>query len=469
MHPDVGGNNLQPDERRQLIEKLSYSFSPAGVLKRRRNRALQNVAWLIWVQIVTGSKRLLDFLIASALLVALAPLLAVLYVAAQSRGGGIARAEKLGRWGCVYRQFAFSHGPFRNLPAVMNVWIGDMSLIGPRAVSPSEIPAADQAAWRRFNIRPGFICLWWIRKRANIGFASEFSTDMEYVDTHSIWGDVGLGLRAIPAAFFGEGIALAPERIEFLGIPVDNLTMEEAIDAIAARAGKGAPCQVAFGSPCQVAFVNADCVNISYRDAAYRRIVRESALVFADGIGVKLAGRLLNANIRQNVNGTDVFPRLCARMEQDRLGLYLLGGRPGVAEGVAQWVAAHYPALEVCGHRHGYFSPEETSSVAAEIRDSGAAVLLVAFGVPRQEQWISQHLAELGIPVSIGVGGLFDFYSGRIRRAPQWVREIGMEWFYRFLQEPGRMWRRYFLGNFIFLCRVIRYRLSGGASGGARA
>jgi len=114
--------------------------------------------------------------------------------------------------------------------------------------------------------------------------------------------------------------------------------------------------------------------------------------------------------------------------------------------------------LSVRGHRDGYFTPEELPSVLEAIRDSGAAVLLVAFGVPKQESWIRDHLKETGAKVAIGVGGLLDFYSGRIPRAPEWMREMGMEWLYRFWQEPRRMWRRYFIGNVVFLTRVFRDR-----------
>jgi N-acetylglucosaminyldiphosphoundecaprenol N-acetyl-beta-D-mannosaminyltransferase len=94
------------------------------------------------------------------------------------------------------------------------------------------------------------------------------------------------------------------------------------------------------------------------------------------------------------------------------------------------------------------------------VRESGAEILMVAFGVPKQDKWIATHLNELGAKVCVGVGGLFDFYSGRIPRAPVWMRELGMEWLYRFVQEPRRMWRRYFLGNEVFLFRVIREKWS---------
>jgi N-acetylglucosaminyldiphosphoundecaprenol N-acetyl-beta-D-mannosaminyltransferase len=342
---------------------------------------------------------------------------------------------------------------------------GDLSLIGPRAVSPGQVSASDRAAWRRFSVRPGLVCLWWIRQRANIAYGSESEVDSEYLDSQSLLGDLAIALRAIPAAFYGDafngtGLAMAHDRIHLLEIPIDNLTMEEAVDLILVRARGTVPAQLCF--------VNADCINIARRDSDYKRLLQTASIVLADGIGVKLAGRILNNNVRQNVNGTDLFPVLCRALEGQNAGqnagIYLLGGKPGVVEEVVAWIRKNYPRVTVKGHRHGYFSVADESAVLGAIRDSGAEILLVAFGAPKQEKWIRGHLEETGARIAIGVGGLFDFYSGRVTRAPVWVREIGMEWLYRFVQEPRRMWRRYFVGNFVFLCRVLSRRFLAGAA-----
>jgi N-acetylglucosaminyldiphosphoundecaprenol N-acetyl-beta-D-mannosaminyltransferase len=442
--------------RRLLIEQLDSGFSDSGIRKRQLSRAFGGAGWLLWVQLLSVTRRSLDVLFALALFMALFPVFMGLWILAKLRRGGLARSLRLGRWGLVYAEVGFTTGPMRRLPALLNVLNGDMALIGPRAVSAGDVSPADRAAWRRFNVRPGLVCLWWIRQRTNIAYGTESEVDAEYLDTRSIWGDFAIGLRAIPAAFYGEGIAAAPDQIDFLGIPIANLTMDEAIESILSRASQVRPSQACF--------VNADCVNISWRDSDYRRILQESAIVLADGIGVKLAGRILNTNIRQNVNGTDLFPLLCARMEKQDMGVYLLGGRAGVSAAVAAWIARHFPLAQVRGHHHGFFAPEETPAILNGIRDSGAEILLVAFGAPRQEKWIAEHLHETGAHIAIGVGGLFDFYSGRIARAPVWIRELGMEWFYRFMQEPGRMWRRYFVGNAVFLWRVIFARLRSGAA-----
>jgi N-acetylglucosaminyldiphosphoundecaprenol N-acetyl-beta-D-mannosaminyltransferase len=433
-----------------LIEQLEERFSPRGI-RRRRLRRYQSVLWLVWVNALDGIKRLFDFVVSSALLLVLAPLLLLLYGLNRLRGGDIERSSRLGRWGCIFEQYSFSSGVARGLPALVNVWLGDMSLIGPRPIGPGEVSPAERLAWKRFNTRPGMLCLWWIRSRTNIAYGTEIGSDLEYVDTQSLMGDLGIALRSIPASLYGEGVAAAPDHVELLGITVNNLTMDEAVEDLVAKA-KGSV-------PSQVCFVNADCANIAWDNNEYRRVLSSSALVLADGIGMKLAGRMLNRNIRQNVNGTDLLPRLCKLLEKEALGIYLLGGKSGVAADVERWMRSQFPELPVRGYHHGYFSPEELPEVIADIKASRAEVLLVAFGVPKQDQWIEEHLGETGALLAMGVGGLFDFYSGRIPRAPAWIREVGMEWFYRFWQEPRRMWRRYFVGNAVFLTRVVRERL----------
>jgi len=442
---------MSPD-RQRVIEQFDRRFSAQSIRRRRLNHLAHSNAWLIWIQLLSGARRALDLLLAAILLCTLAPVLAALFVAARSRGGGLVRTTRIGRWGCTYRELSYSAGRLAGLPALVNVLRGDMSLVGPRAVSPGEISAEDRAAWRRYDTRPGFICLWWIRRRANIAWGSESDADSEYLDTQSLLGDIAIALRAIPAALYGDGVTAAPDRIRLMGISFHNLTMEEAIAGILQRARAS--------EPGQLCFVNADCVNIAYRDPDYKRLLAGSAIVLADGIGLKLAGRILNNNIRQNVNGTDLFPQLCGALENEDLGIYLLGGKPGVPEDVARWVAVHYPGARVSGFHHGYFSADETGPVLDDIRQSGASILLVAFGVPKQEKWIRDHLPRTGVRIAMGVGGLFDFYSGRIPRAPVWIRELGMEWIYRFVQEPRRMWRRYFVGNFVFLVRALSERFN---------
>jgi exopolysaccharide biosynthesis WecB/TagA/CpsF family protein len=138
--------------------------------------------------------------------------------------------------------------------------------------------------------------------------------------------------------------------------------------------------------------------------------------------------------------------------------LYLVGARPEVVARVAEVVAERWPGIEIVGAQHGYFDAAQERSIAHDIQESGAHVALVAMGVPAQEDFIARLGDHMGPCVAIGVGGLFDFVAGRVSRAPQWMRDAGLEWVWRLIQEPGRMWRRYLVGNLSFLARVAMQR-----------
>lgn len=235
------------------------------------------------------------------------------------------------------------------------------------------------------------------------------------------------------------------DRLQILGVDIDNVSMSEALEQIFENVSPGN--QSAF------AFVNADCLNIAHRNLAYEYVLARQNAVFADGSGVRMAARMQGRTVRDNVNGTDLFPQLCQQAAARGVSLFLLGGREGIAEATARRMQEAYPGLKIAGTRQGYFMPEEEPSVIEQINNSGADILLVAFGVPAQEFWIDANRNWLSPSVCIGVGGLFDFYSGRIPRAPLLFRKSGCEWLWRLAQEPRRLWRRYIVGNPLFLAR----------------
>lgn len=237
---------------------------------------------------------------------------------------------------------------------------------------------------------------------------------------------------------------MARPEITLLGIRIDNVSMTMAVEQLLA-ASRGS-------APVRAAFVNADCVNIARRRPDYRDALRRADLVFADGSGLRLAGRWVGQPVRDNVNGTDLFPELCDKLDGTSIRLFLYGAGPGVAEGVAAWVHTHFPRVIITGTLDGFTL--EPAEAAATIGAAGADIVLVALGAPRQDLWLRDHLAATGASLGVGVGGLFDFYSGRIPRAPRWLRALGLEWTYRLWCEPRRMWRRYLLGNVTFLWSV---------------
>ncbi|MGV3526675.1 MAG: WecB/TagA/CpsF family glycosyltransferase [Candidatus Sericytochromatia bacterium] len=208
--------------------------------------------------------------------------------------------------------------------------------------------------------------------------------------------------------------------------------------------------------PTRLYYVNADCLNLAWHHRAYRQALLAADLLLPDGSGVALGARLTGQRLVANLNGTDMFVPLCEEAQAQGWRVWFLGGRPEVNASLLEQVQARWPGLQIAGAQHGFYAPEHTDAVCERIRADRPDVLFVALGAPQQELWIQAHAASLGVPLMLGVGGLFDFYSGRIPRAPLWLRRIGCEWSWRLWQEPARLWRRYLIGNPLFVWRMLR-------------
>lgn len=240
------------------------------------------------------------------------------------------------------------------------------------------------------------------------------------------------------------------DQIDLLGVRIDLVSMDEALARIEEF--------IRDGSPHHVVTADASAVLRAHTDPRFREILRDAALVVPDGIGVVWAVRLLGWRVPERVPGVELVERLCALSAQRGYRVFFLGAAPGVADEAARVLSARYPGLRVAGTYHGYFRPEEEEGILAMIQGSHPHILFVALGVPAQEVWISRYRETLGIPVCIGVGGSFDVLSGRLRRAPRWMQRIGLEWLFRWYQEPWR-WRRILaLPRFALL--VAKARLS---------
>jgi exopolysaccharide biosynthesis WecB/TagA/CpsF family protein len=237
-------------------------------------------------------------------------------------------------------------------------------------------------------------------------------------------------------------------RTEILGVPVVCGKALEILPPIADRLADGGP-------PTSVFFANAHALNLTCRVPAFLTAMREADFVLNDGIGVAIAGRLKGCRFPENLNGSDLTPAMLHLAAVTGQSAYFLGARPGVAERAAARLTESMHGLVVAGCRDGYFSPEETDEVIEEIRASGAGLLLVAMGNPRQELWLREHLEATGARVGVGVGAFFDFAAGRARRAPRWMNRWGIEWLWRLACEPRRLAKRYLIGNPLFLYRVL--------------
>lgn len=218
---------------------------------------------------------------------------------------------------------------------------------------------------------------------------------------------------------------------------------------------------VARRQRCAVAFANAHGLLLAMDDAAYARTLSRF-LVLNDGIGAEIGARVLSGTgFPDNLNGTDFIPALLAAAPAGTR-LYLLGAHPHVVEKAATTFTDRYPAVEICGWRDGYFSPDDEAGIAAAINAASPDILLVAMGNPKQEYLIDRLFPHLEVPLALGVGALFDFTAGEVVRAPGTMRRFGLEWIFRFLQEPRRLGKRYTSGVVRYLWKILWLRLTGG-------
>ncbi|MFN2490525.1 MAG: WecB/TagA/CpsF family glycosyltransferase [Actinomycetota bacterium] len=207
--------------------------------------------------------------------------------------------------------------------------------------------------------------------------------------------------------------------------------------------------------PALVFHANAHTLNLATEDLSYRAVLRRADMVLNDGKGVLLGARLKGSSLPADLNGNYVGPLLLERAARRGWPVFLLGARPGVARRAADELVRRRPGLRVAGTRDGYFTAAEESHVVSQIRASGAGLLLAGLGNPRQERWLERCLEGTGARLGVGVGAFIDFQAGEIARAPAWMNRAGLEWVHRLGLDPRRMWRRYLLGNPLFLARAL--------------
>jgi N-acetylglucosaminyldiphosphoundecaprenol N-acetyl-beta-D-mannosaminyltransferase len=221
--------------------------------------------------------------------------------------------------------------------------------------------------------------------------------------------------------------------LRILGSRIDPLTAQDALEQIRAFLDSQEPHHVVTG--------NTLMVLAAEKDRVLRDILERAALVLPESWGIRWASRVHGHALAEFTPGIDFMLEICRLAEAGRHSIYLLGSTPGVAEEAGEVLRRRFPALTVAGTGHGYFKATEEPGVIHRIRQKKPSLLFVGMGMPAQEKWIAAHLGELGVPVVMGVGGSFDVLSGRLKRAPTWIRRLGIEWSYRLIQEPWR-WRR---------------------------
>jgi len=244
------------------------------------------------------------------------------------------------------------------------------------------------------------------------------------------------------------------KRCHILGINLDYITMRATLNCISKM--------VEEGGKHLIVTANVDHIITLQSDAEFRRIYRNASLALCDSTPVLWASYYLGQPLPERVAGSDLVPRLCALAAQKGWGLFLLGGDPGVAEAAAAKLHSLYPQMKPVG----FYSPpfgfennqQEVEKSIRAVAEQNPDIILVGLGAPKQEKWAIRAMPYLNARVYLGVGASLDFIAGTRSRAPRWMRVSGLEWFYRFIQEPGRLWRRYFIKDPLFFKLILKQK-----------
>jgi N-acetylglucosaminyldiphosphoundecaprenol N-acetyl-beta-D-mannosaminyltransferase len=247
------------------------------------------------------------------------------------------------------------------------------------------------------------------------------------------------------------------ETAELLGLCFDTVSMESAVARCLEL------CRVPR-TPHVVITVNASHLCMMRRDPELAQACRAGHLTVADGMSVVWALRACGQPVPERVAGVDLMARLLTAAGEHRLRVYFLGARREVVTALVERIQAQHPGLEIAGFRDGYFGSHDHLGIVEEIRASGAHMLFVGMPSPFKETWCERHRERLEVPIIMGVGGSFDVLAGFIKRAPRWAQSLGLEWFWRLLMEPRKLWKRYLTTNseFIWLAsrEIIARRLN---------
>lgn len=239
--------------------------------------------------------------------------------------------------------------------------------------------------------------------------------------------------------------------LSMLGVPFDNVTTDQTLEAISGM--------IASRKPHYIATANVDFTALAMYDEELRRILLDAHLVVCDGMPLVWASRWLGNALPERVAGSDLVPKLLEVAEKKNWSVYFLGGKKEVAEKAVQVVKARHPRLKIAGVMSPPFKPlheMDHEAICADIHSTNPDLLFVSFGCPKQEKWIAMNYQRAGAPVTIGVGATIDFLAGHMQRAPLWMQKIGLEWLYRLLQEPRRLFKRYATDLVVFGLTIVK-------------
>jgi N-acetylglucosaminyldiphosphoundecaprenol N-acetyl-beta-D-mannosaminyltransferase len=248
----------------------------------------------------------------------------------------------------------------------------------------------------------------------------------------------------------GRSVEHSRQRVELAGTLIDQIDFAGALDRIAGFL-ESAFCH-------QVVTVNLDFLSIAARAPAFREAINRSDLAVADGMPVVWASRMKGQPLPQRITGNELVAECCQMAADTAHGIFLLGAAEGVAEAAGRALRDRYPGLRIVGTYsppYGPLTSEDNQRIVETINATKPGFLFVALGAPRQDLWIQQHLHLLDTRVAMGIGCVLDLLAGNVRRAPQWMQRVGLEWSYRLAQEPQRLWRRYIIDDIPMLGQLV--------------
>ena len=237
-------------------------------------------------------------------------------------------------------------------------------------------------------------------------------------------------------------------RIEILGCPIDNLTIDETISLIDEM--------ISSNTPHQHVVINVDKLLKLRNDKKLKQIISDCDIINVDGMPIVWASKILGNPLKERITGIDLMEQLIKHSVKKGYRVYFLGAKEEVVKKVVEVYSRRYPNLKIAGFRNGYWKFEEEEYIIKEIQKSKPDILFLAISSPTKEFFLKKFLNIMNVPFVMGVGGSFDVVAGVTKRAPLFMQKYGLEWFFRFIQEPKRMWKRYIIGNSVFICLIFK-------------
>jgi len=235
-------------------------------------------------------------------------------------------------------------------------------------------------------------------------------------------------------------------KFSFAGIKIDNITLEEVIEKVKELIKKG--------KTSYIVTPNAAHIVLLQKDKEFRKVYENAELVLCDGQPIIWISKIFGEPLKERITGVDLLFSLLQLSSKEKYGVYLLGAKEGIIKRTVENLQKKFPELRIVGYHNGYFIDDE--KMIKEINERSPDILFIGMGFPKQEKWIFKYIKNLDIKIAVCIGGVFDIVAGKTKRAPVWMQKIGMEWFFRLIQEPKRLWKRYLIGNTLFLWLVFK-------------